>query len=66
MKVDESTASLAIQVEVDKLNAELKKLDPKAVDYDAKKLDLDSKLLDLSKKMDAQKTTDAQTAQKAV
>jgi hypothetical protein len=64
VKVDESTASLTIQVEIDKLNAELKKLDPKAVDYDSKKLDLDTKLLAFSKQMDAQKVTDA--APKAV
>lgn len=62
VKVDESTASLAIQVEIDKINAELKKLDPKAVDYDQKKLELDTKKLELSKNMDAQVAKDAQTA----
>jgi hypothetical protein len=62
--IDESTAALAIQVEVDKINIELKKLDPKAADYDTKKLDLDTKLLAMSKQLDAQKVTDA--APKAV
>ena len=64
VKVDESTASQNIQVEIDKINVELKKLDPKAVDYDSKKLDLDTKLLAFLKQMDVQKVTDA--APKAV
>lgn len=64
VKVDESTAALAIQNEFDKINLELKKLDPKAADYDTKKLDLGTKLLALSKQLDIQKVTDA--AQKAV
>lgn len=61
VKVDESTAALAIQVEVDKINLELKKVDPTDA---VKKLDLDTKLLALSKQLDAQKVTDA--APKAV
>ena len=59
-KIDESTKALEIQVEIDNINIELKKLDPKAADYETKKRDLDAKLLDASKRMDAQKTADAQ------
>ena len=58
-KVDESIESLAIQVEIDKINIELGGLDPKVADYAAKKLELDTKLLDLTKKMAAQTETDA-------
>ena len=58
-KIDESIESLAIQVEIDKINIELGGLDPKADDYAAKKLELDTKLLDLTKKMAAQTETDA-------
>lgn len=59
-KIDESTKALEIQVEIDNINIDLKKLDPKAADYETKKRDLDAKLLDASKRMDAQKTADAQ------
>ena len=58
-KIDESIESLAIQVEIDKINIELKGLIPTAADYAAKKLELDTKLLDLTKKMAAQTETDA-------
>ena len=63
-KVDESIESLAIQVEIDKINIELKGLIPTATDYAAKKLELDNKLLDLTKKMAAQTETDAKAVVK--
>jgi hypothetical protein len=58
-KVDESIESLAIQVEIDKINIELGGLDPKAAGYAAKKFELDTKVLDLTKKMVSQTETDA-------
>lgn len=63
-KIDESVESLAIQVEIDKINIELKGLIPTAADYAAKKLELDTKLLDLTKKMAAQTETDAKAVVK--
>ena len=63
-KIDESIESLAIQVEIDKINIELGGLDPKADDYAAKKLELalDKELLLKTQAIEAKREAEAKAA----